>query len=400
MRKLIKILFALTVLILLTACKSTDIPPSTDSTPETSFPPETKKEAEATMAYDPPETEDTAEMPNEKTADEILSEMSIEEKVGQLFLARNPKTAPQGKELIETYHVGGIIFFGRDFKNSTPSEFKKLIDSYNKTSGIPLLTSVDEEGGTVTRASLYKAFRAEKFASPAELYKLGGLEKILSDAAEKSDFLLDLGLNFNLAPVADISTDENDFIFERSLGLGKEETAQYVSLVVKLMNQKGILSALKHFPGYGNNKDTHTGIAYDKRSFESIMENDLVPFAAGIEAGAPVIMVSHNIVESIDSNMPASLSGDVIKILRDELGFEGVIMTDDLSMDAIKDFTESGEAAVLAILAGTDLLCCSDIETQYQAVLEAVKSGRISAERIEESVLRILNIKLCYKIIK
>ncbi len=338
-------------------------------------------------------------IPNSDAAHEILSSMTIEDKVGQLFLARNPKTAEEGIALIEKYKVGGIIFFGRDFRGSDPKSFLTMIESYNGTSKIPLLTAVDEEGGTVCRASLYTAFRDQRFASPAELYEAGGLETVLADAAEKSDFLISLGLNFNLAPVADISTNEKDFIYKRSLGKGRDETADYVSKTVKIMKDHGILSSLKHFPGYGSNSDTHTGIAYDKRSLSDLRKNDLVPFDAGIAAGAPVVMISHSIVECIDSKMPASLSPKVLSLLRDELCFEGVAMTDDLAMDAIGEFTESGEAAVLAIIAGNDLLCCSNIASQYPAVVEAVKSGRISEERIDESVLRIIKMKLEYKIV-
>lgn len=334
------------------------------------------------------------------TAEDILSDMTLEERVGQLFLARNPLSAEEGIKLIREKHVGGMIFFGRDFKDTDPNGFKKLIGDYNDASAIPLLTAVDEEGGTVCRVSLYESFRAERFASPAELYALGGLELILSDAAEKSEFLLELGINLNLAPVADISTCEDDFIFQRTLGLGRDETAEYIAEAVRVMNEKGIVSALKHFPGYGNNEDTHTGIAYDERSLSTLRENDLVPFARGIDAGVPMVMVSHNIVKNIDPDMPASLSEKMTGILRDELGFEGVIITDDLSMDAIEDFTESGEAAVLAVLAGADILCCSDIDRQYAAVLEAAEEGRISEERINESVLRILRLKLRYGIIK
>lgn len=331
-------------------------------------------------------------------ADELLSSMTLEEKVGQLFLCRNPLLLSDGLKLIEEKHVGGIIFFGRDFRNSNPEKFKDLIKSYNEKSKIPLLTAVDEEGGTVCRASLYEAFRHEKFLSPAELYEAGGIDAILADTNEKSEFLLDLGLNFNLAPVADISEDEQDFIYERSLGKGANETSVFIDKTVRAMNEAEILSALKHFPGYGGNADTHIGIVYDTRSIETLRQNDFLPFIAGIEAGAPVILVSHNIIECIDSSLPASLSPKVIDILRTELKFDGVIMTDDLSMGAIGNFTDSGNAAVLAILAGNDLLCCSDIENQYDAVLEAVKVGRISEDRLNQSVLRILKMKLKYDI--
>ena len=335
----------------------------------------------------------------EEEAQRILAEMTLEEKIGQLFLARNPKTEDEGLALIREKNVGGIIFFGRDFKNSTPEKFKALISSYASSSAIPLLTAVDEEGGDVCRVSNYKAFRDEKFLSPSELYAEGGMERILSDCDEKSRFLLSLGLNFNLAPVVDISADENDFIHHRALGMGRDETAEYARAIIKRMNENGILSALKHFPGYGNNEDTHTGIAYDSRSLEYLRQNDLVPFACAINEGAPVAMVSHNVMISLDAKRPASLSAKTYELLRNELGFGGVIMTDDLSMGAIGDFTHSGEAAVLAIEAGADLLCCSDIEVQYSALLEAVENGRISIGRIEDSVLRLLKMKVDYGII-
>ena len=400
MKRIALILFSLFILFI-SCSPRTSIFPETTCPEEGLFVSETENQSDDALNTGSEADTGKKEAETEKadSAEEIITALTLEEKVGQLFLARNPLTLAEGENLISDYHVGGIIFFGRDFKKSSPSEFKALIKKYNEVSELPLLTAVDEEGGTVCRASLYKAFREEKFASPAELYAEGGLELVLDDAAEKSKFLLELGLNFNLAPVADISTDEKDFIFERSLGLGRDETAEYVSEVVKVMNQKKILSALKHFPGYGNNEDTHTGIAYDKRSFESLLENDLVPFEAGIRAGASAVMVSHNIVEDIGPDMPASLSGKVMDILRQDMKFEGVIMTDDLSMDAIENFTESGEAAVLAVLAGSDLLCCSDTEAQYSAVLAAVKDGRISEERLNESVLRIISMKLEYGIL-
>lgn len=380
-----KILFIFLILILFLASCDSGVAekeiPVTETEAET-FETQTEKESEPTIESHMTES------------DKISENMTISEKVGQLFLVRNPRTEEDGIRLIEEKKVGGIIFFAVDFKYSSPEKFRSMIESYNEKSSLPLLTAVDEEGGTVCRASIYEQFRDERFASPAELYAEGGFGLIESDAAEKSRFLKDLGINLNLAPVADISTNAEDFIHKRSLGLSRDETAAYVEKVVKVMNDNQILSALKHFPGYGNNEDTHTGIAYDKRSLDYIRENDLVPFEMGIKAGAPIVMVSHNIVECIDSEMPASLSENVIRILRNEMGFEGVIMTDDLSMDAIGDFTESGEAAVLAILAGADLLCCSDVETQYYAVLDAVENGRISDERLDESVERIIKMKL------
>lgn len=152
-------------------------------------------------------------------------------------------------------------------------------------------------------------------------------------------------------------------------------------------------SALKHFPGYGNNVDTHTGIAIDNRLLSQFRQSDFLPFQSGIDAGAGVVLVSHNIVTAIDPNRPASLSSAAHRILRNELGFQGLIMTDDLSMGAIRDYTGGEEAAVMTVQAGNDLICCTDYKTQYAAVLKAVRDGRISEERINESALRILRYK-------
>ena len=159
------------------------------------------------------------------------------------------------------------------------------------------------------------------------------------------------------------------------------------------MKQEGIGSVLKHFPGYGNNSDTHTGIAHDERSFDTFSDSDFIPFQAGIDAGADMVLVSHNIVSCMDSEKPASLSPTVHDILRNRLGFDGVIMTDDLSMDGIRDFTDDQQAAVMAVLAGNDLICCTDYQTQIPAVIEAAASGEISEQMIDEAVMRILKMK-------
>ncbi|MGN1047646.1 MAG: glycoside hydrolase family 3 protein [Eubacteriales bacterium] len=330
----------------------------------------------------------------------LLEKMTTEEKIGQLFLCRAPEKAEEGKEILEKYHVGGFIFFAKNFKNETPGTFRSMIEEYQSVSKVALLTAVDEEGGTVCRVSLYPSFREEKFASPAELYAEGGMEGVLRDSEEKSRFLLSLGINFNLAPVADVSETESDFIYDRTIGLDAAGTAEYISSVVRKMSSDGIICSLKHFPGYGGNKDTHKDMVYDKRTLDELREKDFLPFDAGIAAGAPVVMVSHNIVSCIDGELPASLSPKVNALLREELGFEGAIMTDDLSMDAIRKFTVSEDAAVLAVLAGNDLLCSSDIAVQFEAVSAALEDGRISPDALDRAVLRILKLKLEYGVIK
>ena len=151
---------------------------------------------------------------------------------------------------------------------------------------------------------------------------------------------------------------------------------------------------LKHFPGYGNNADTHTGIAIDERSMDSFRQSDFLPFEAGIEAGAQSVLVSHNVVTCMDADHPASLSAEVHRVLRDALGFDGVILTDDLIMDAIRDYTGGENAAVLAVQAGNDMLTSSDFLTQYNAVLAAVRDGRIAKSAIREAAVRVIDWKM------
>ena len=327
-------------------------------------------------------------------AEKILFEMSLEEKVGQLFLARCPDIDAVSD--ISKYHLGGYILFARDFKNYTSEEVISNIASYQSSAKIPLLIAVDEEGGTVCRVSSYEQFRSSAFPSPRYLYNKGGMELVAEKEREKCELLSGLGINVNMAPVCDITTDKNAFMYYRSLGQNPEETGFFAETVLGIMEEYGIGGVLKHFPGYGNNTDTHTGIAIDNRSLEELENNDLVPFRIGIESGCGAILVSHTFVNCLDSEYPASLSEKVHDYMRNEMGFGGVIVTDDLVMEAITDLYGAEEAAVLAVLSGNDLLCSSEYKIQYNAVLEAAKTGRIPEERINESVLRIIEWK--YKI--
>ena len=321
----------------------------------------------------------------------LLDAMSTEEKVGQLFLARCP--AENTAEDIQNYHLGGYILFGQDFQGKTPDSLRQILADYQNISPIPLLIAVDEEGGTVCRVSSFPAFRSSRFPSPRESYAAGGMEQVLSAETEKSHLLKDLGINVNMGPVCDISTDHNAFMYQRSLGQSPEETGRFVASTVNIMKQHQIGSVLKHFPGYGNNADTHTGITRDDRTLEELESCDLIPFAAGMEAGCGAVLVSHTIVAAFDETMPASLSPAIHDYIRNVMGFDGVLITDDLVMQAITDSYGTGEAAVLAVLAGNDLLCSTDYTVQYTAVLEAVRSGRISGPQLNAAVLRILRWK-------
>ena len=320
-----------------------------------------------------------------------LAAMTVEEKVGQLFLARCPETG--AAEAVQNYHLGGLVLFDRDFDGQTPDSLRRKLQDYQAAADIPLLIAVDEEGGTVTRVSSHTAFRASRFASPRELYAQGGMELVLETEREKAQLLGGLGINVNLAPVCDISTQSGAFMYRRSLGQSSEITGQFVAGAIETMQSQGVAAVMKHFPGYGNNADTHVGIATDTRSLESLESYDLQPFFDGIAAGGNAILVSHNIVTALDADAPASLSQAVHRYLRLAMSFDGVIMTDDLSMDAITQRYGAGEAAVLAVLAGNDLLCSTDYETQYRAVLDACVSGRISEETLDRAAGNVLRWK-------
>ncbi len=324
---------------------------------------------------------------------DIIKSMTLEEKVGQLFVARRPQEADKAMEAVTKYHLGGFTLYACDFENTNPTDFKALMASYQEASKLPMFIAADEEGGRVIRASKYPAFRESGFKSPRDLMAEGGMARVDADTREKSAFLLDLGINFNYAPVCDMSGNPECFIFDRTVSNDAEVTAEYTTTVVKAMNDCKVVGSIKHFPGYGDNVDTHTSIAHDNRTMEQFVEKDLKPFTAGIAAGAPIVMVAHNIVSCMDAEVPASLSPIVHDFLRRDMGFEGIIMTDSLDMNAITLYTGDRASAVAAVLSGNDLLCCTTYWDQIPAVLDAIKEGVITEARIDESLVRVLNLK-------
>ncbi len=377
-----RLLWIMLCLVLLTGCASApaqmpSISPETEPSPVTEA---------ATVPTEPKPTQ-----PPKDPLTVLLESLTIEERVGQLFLARcTSETALQDAE---AYHLGGFMLFSQDFENQTPDSLRATLDGYQAAANVSLLLAVDEEGGTVTRISRYPAFRSSRFPSPRTAFDQGGMEGAWDNEWEKCEFLRSLGLNVNLGPVCDISTDPGGFMYQRSLGQDPDTTAKFVSGTVDRMAQNRIGSVLKHFPGYGNNADTHVGIAADGRSLDELEEADLKPFAAGISAGADAVLVSHTIVEALDAENPASLSPAVHDYLRNVMGFSGVIMTDDLVMEAITDRYGAAEAAVQAILAGNDLLCSTEYAIQYEAVLAAVLDGRIDFDTLNNAARRVLQWK-------
>ena len=321
----------------------------------------------------------------------LLESMTLEEKIGQMFFVRCPDNAA---EEAAKFQFGGYILFDADFRGETPESIRTKLQQYQNAVKLPLLVGVDEEGGEVVRVSDKPGFCEEPYWSPRELYAAGGLELVLSVEKDKVELLSSLGVNVNFAPVCDIAGDEDDFMYSRSLGQDAETTSEFIRQTVLLYSEHSMGCVLKHFPGYGDNPDTHKGIALDERELTEFETRDFLPFSAGIQEGAECVLVSHNIVSCLDKTVPASLSEEWHSLLRGELGFTGCIITDDLSMGAIRKCCDIQAAAIQAIKAGNDLLCCTDYGIQLPAVIEAVRTGEISEERIEESVRRILAWKL------
>ena len=313
-----------------------------------------------------------------------LKELSKEEKIGQLLLVRYSDNAIEANK---KYNFGGFVFFEKDFKNKTKDQVVSMISDLQKSSKIPLLTAVDEEGGKVVRVSSNPNLATEPFKSPKSLYDDGQFSLIRSDTIKKSDLLNSLGLNVNLAPVVDVTTDPDDYMYERALGENTALTSEFASTVIKASKGTGVSYTLKHFPGYGSNKDTHTQSSLDTRSLEDIKTNDLPPFKAGIDAGAEAVLVSHNVVTSVDKDSPASLSKSIHNLLRNELKFTGIIMTDDLDMGATKSIDKK---YVKAIQAGNDLIITTDYEKAFNEINTALNDGTLSEDEINKLAFRVL----------
>lgn len=335
-------------------------------------------------------------------ANQKLETLTLDEKIAQLFVVGTSKNSDF--EQLEKYQFGGYLLFKDFFENKTEEQVKNQISTFQSKVNIPLLIAVDEEGGKVVRVSNNKNLRKEAFKSPSELYQEGGFDRIKQDTIEKSIFLENLGINLNFAPVVDISINPNDYMYNRTLKQEKELTSIYAKTVINASKDYKVSYTLKHFPGYGSNKDTHKVTSKDERILEEIEQNDLEPFRVGIRSGAEVVMVSHNIVTSIDNKDPASISKPIHDLLREKLEFTGIIITDAINMGAISQNYTTKDAITKAIIAGNDMIIVSidksttdkvtNEKVTYKTMIESVKSeidnGTIPEERINESVIRIL----------
>lgn len=328
-------------------------------------------------------------------AEEKLKELTEDEIIAQLFLVGTHTNSDFEK--LKEKQFGGYLFFADFFKDKTEKQIQNEINEFKEVSKVPLLISVDEEGGNVVRVSSNKKLISEPFKYSSEIYQNGGFEAIKEDTIKKSNFLSNLGINLNLAPVVDICENKSDYMYSRSFKQGKELTCEFAKTVITASKEGKVSYALKHFPGYGNNVDTHKETSIDKRTYEDIYNNDLEPFRTGIEAGAEAILISHNVVTSIDPEKPASLSPKIHTLLREDLKFEGIIITDAMNMGAIVNDYSAEDAIVKAILAGNDIIIVTinkSTKENYDDIINAVKtainSGKISKEDIYEKAKNII----------
>ena len=329
---------------------------------------------------------------NYERAKEIVDNMSLEESLGQIYMVHH---STDSLEDVGTYHLGGFIFFGADFRNKTKEDVLNMIDKLNDNSKISLLLAVDEEGGIVTRISSNPNLASERFKSPRELYKEGGFDLIRDDTIKKNEILEGLHLNINLAPVLDISNDSKDYIYSRSIGLSPELTGVFAQTVIDASKNSKISYVMKHYPGYGKNSDTHKSRSLDTRSMEEI-ESDLIPFSKGIQSGGEAIMISHNIVEALDSDNPASISISNHNYLRNTLGFRGMVITDALNMGATEGIENMG---IKSLVSGNDILVTKNYKEDINNILEGVSKGQVSSKYIRALAIKVIEWKISKELI-
>lgn len=341
-------------------------------------------------------------------AKSYFSEMSIENKVAGLFMVTpeaitGVRTATQAgdgtQEALNQYAVGGLIYFSNNIVDK--EQIMKMLSNTTTMSNYPVFLAVDEEGGDVSRVA-NSSIEVEKVEAMSAIGADGDAAKAREAGETIGSYLKEIGFNVDFAPVADVAAGDDSALGNRAFGSDPEIVKEMVSNAVDGIEGTGVSACLKHFPGLGSTtEDTHDGRVEITKSLEEMRASDFLPFQAGIEAGADFVMVSHATAPALDdSNVPSSLSRKVITdTLRGELGFQGVIITDALDMTAITDYYTPEEAAVMALEAGADMLLMpEDFEKAYTAVLAAVEEGKITEERIDESLERIYRVKCAGKL--
>lgn len=349
---------------------------------------------------DSQETTEVTEEEKPSLVDETLAGMTLHEKVCQMmFVTPEELTGEDGvtvagdatRQALENYPVGGIVYFAKNLESQ--DQVKEMIDNSQKYSSIGLFVATDEEGGVVNRLM---DTVGTTYIGSMYYYKDDGDETAYENAYTIANDMSALGFNVDFAPVADVwSNPDNTVIGERAYSDDYAQAAELVGNAVKGFNDGGVMCTLKHFPGHGDTaEDSHYSSAYVHRTKEEIMADEMQPFRSGIEAGAEFVMVGHLIVPDIDE-VPATLSYKIATgILRDELKFEGVAITDSFEMESIADNYSVDDAVVMSVKAGMDMILQpKDMASAVNSIEQAVADGELSEDRIDESVRRILTLK-------
>ncbi|WP_313133850.1 glycoside hydrolase family 3 N-terminal domain-containing protein [Anaerocolumna sp.] len=435
MKKIYLTVVLFTALCMLSACNiisnqpqepDSSVQPSSPAEPEPTQPEPTEPEPTQPESTEPAQSDPIPSNSDEELqskAEQLLKNMTLKEKIGQLLVIRpealsteltfaqindtreygatefNTKMA----ETLDKYPVGGVALFGKNIQ--TPSQLKDFINEMQQNSEIPLFVGIDEEGGSVSRVAKTPGFDVQKFESMEAVGKTKDPGKAREVGSVIGSYLKEYGFNLDFAPVADVNTNpDNIVIGNRSFGNDPNLVAEMITAEIEGLHKAGIMSSIKHFPGHGDTKDdTHSGFVSIEKNWEELKECELIPFKAGIDAQTDMIMISHITAENVtDDELPSSLSYEMIEgRLRKELNYDGVVITDSMSMGAIENQYSSGEAAVLAISAGADIvLMPGDFIKAFESIYDAVNNGTLSEERIDQSVLRILTLKEKYEILK
>ncbi len=360
---------------------------------------------EAESAAEPEETEADSDAAITARAREILASMTLEEQVYQMFIVTpetltGASTVTQAgattKAALQAHPVGGLVYFAANIL--TPEQCTTMISNTQSYSEIGLFIAVDEEGGRVARIGSNSAMGTTSFSSMSTIGSTGDVSKAYEVGSTIGTEIAQFGFNLDFAPVADVNSNPNNTVIgDRAFGSDPELVAEMVASAVQGFRDSGMLCTLKHFPGHGDtDTDSHYGYTEVLKTLQELRSVEFLPFQAGIDAGADFVMMGHiSVPEVTGDDTPASLSATMIGILRDELNFQGLIITDSMVMSAITDRYTSAQAAVLAVQAGVDVILePSSLTGAVQGILSAVEEGTISEERIQESVVKILEVKL------
>ena len=355
-----------------------------------------------------------AQKVDDQLIEQQLQQLSLRQKVGQLFSVRPEALCPefeesgQGmgtyslqavtegmKERAKTYPVGEVVLFSHNIDN--PDQLVAFTTALHQLEGSPLL-AIDEEGGRVARIGNNENFDVFRVKSIAEVGATGDPSEAFRCGNEIGKYLKTYGFDVDFGPCADVNTNpENIVIGNRAFSDDPKKAAPMVAQYVKGMEQAGIMACVKHFPGHGDTKgDTHLGYVQTDKTWEEIRQCEMIPFKAGIDAGARMIMTAHIAAPKVTgSEIPSTLSSLILQDkLRKELGYKGLIITDAMGMGAISKHYGSGESAVACLLAGADIvLMPASLPEAFEAVVKAVQDGTITEERLNESVRRVLALK-------